>query len=373
LKKEITNLGKDSIIYGFGSVVNRFIGLITLPIFTNYLSTLEYGVLGILGLLALIAHPIFSLGQSAAMGPSYFQVDSLENKSKVVWSVFFISLISTAFLLFFAWVLPDLIGMAFNIPLNYEYLISISLTGTGVTILVTSFSQYVQFERQAKLYVFITIATALIAIITSFYAVVYLKLGIEGMVYGQLAGNVTSFLAFLIVGLLQTIPKVSTKIIKETLSLGVPLIPSFAFLFIIMHANKFVLEFCCGLEKVGIYSIGFTLGSSIGILTTGIAVAWHPFFMSYLNKESESVLIFGRILTYYFYIVGLVVLAYFIFSKPLIQILTHESFFEAYKVIGIISLAYFIQMIFNFFLPKIYYKREVKYVTLIQEIGRAHV
>lgn len=75
MKQQILNLGKDSLIYGVGSVVTRFIGLLTLPIFTAYLTPEEYGVLAMLGLLTMVAQPVFSLGLAAAMGPSYFRSD----------------------------------------------------------------------------------------------------------------------------------------------------------------------------------------------------------------------------------------------------------------------------------------------------------
>ena len=120
------------------------------------------------------------------------------------------------------------------------------------------------------------------------------------------------------IGLKSTIPTLCMRTVKELLRLGLPLVPSFAFLFILMHSNKYILEWHSGLEAVGIYSIGFNFGMAISIITGGIATAWYPFFMSYLNKLDEARLVFGRILTYYFLAIGLLCAAFFIFAKPIV-------------------------------------------------------
>ena len=181
-------------IYGLGSVITRFIGLFTLPLFTTYLKPEEYGVLAMLALLTMLAQPVFSLGMSAAMGPSYFERDNPQNKSKVVWSVFAINVVSSTMLFTAAWVIPVTLGQLVRLPSEYAPLVCLSLTACALNILVTSFTQRVQFEKQAKLYVAATISTALTAILVSVITVIFLGLGVKGMVIGQLAGNTVTFL-----------------------------------------------------------------------------------------------------------------------------------------------------------------------------------
>jgi len=201
LSQAIFGLGKESMIYGIGSVITRFIGLFTLPLFTAYLKPEEYGVLAMLALLTMIAQPLFSLGLSAAMGPSYFESDNLLNKSKVVWTVFLINIVSAVILIAIAWLFPVMLGQLVLLPTEYTYLVGISLTGCALTVLATSFTQRVQFEKQSKLYVMITLATVLIATLVSAITVVFLEWGVKGMVIGQLAGNIVTFFAFLLIGL----------------------------------------------------------------------------------------------------------------------------------------------------------------------------
>ena len=370
MNKEISSLAIESIIYGVGSVLTRSIGIITLPLFTQYLSREEYGILAMLIMLSMVVQPIFSLGLSASMGICYFEKNDVQNKFQAVWSVFILNVLGSMILVILAMYFTDFWCFILRLPSeSYSYAVKISLVSVAITILSNSFVQRVQFEKQAQLYVLVSAITALVSVTVTFYTVVHLEIGVLGMIYGQLAGNSFSFLTFFILGCKETSFVLRFDTIKEVLRLGLPLIPSFAFLFIMMHSNKYILEYYYGLDSVGIYSIGFNLGVTISIITNGIAKAWYPFFMSYISKTSDSKVIFGRILTYYFYSVGLICSTYFIFAKPVVTLLTDDKFHESYMVVGFVALAHFIQVIFNFFLPNLYFSKKVKYVTVIQALS----
>jgi len=366
MKQQILSLGKDSLIYGVGSVITRFIGLFTLPLFTAYLTPAEYGVLAMLALLTMVVQPLFGLGLSAAMGPCYFEREDVQNKSTVVWTTFIIHTLSSAFLIVIAWSSPDFIAKLVRLSPEHNLLIGLSITGCAFTIMATAIAQRVQFEKQAKLYVAVTMITALTAILVSILTVVFLGLGVKGMVIGQLCGNIITLLAFIFIALRHTERLVSSAMAKELIRQGFPLIPSFAFVFILMHGNKYILEWRLGLEAVGIYSIGFNIGMTMSIVTGGIATAWFPFFMKYINRVSEAREIFSRIFTYYVLGVGLLTLFYFIWAKPVVVQLTNEAYYSAYPVIGFVAVANFFQTLFVFFLPGLYFCKELQYVSLVQ-------
>jgi len=366
MKQHILSLGKDSIIYGVGSVITRFTGLITLPLFTAYLTPEEYGVITMLALLTMVAQPVFSLGLSAAMGPSYFEGDCLKNKSKAVWTAFAINILSSVVLLTIAWFFPVTVGELVRLPSDYSVLVCLSLTGCAMTIVATSFIQRVQFERQATIYVAATLASTLCAILVCIFTVVFLGWGVKGMVVGQLAGNAVTLITFFLIGIKATKPSISLNIGKELLRQGSLLIPGFAFLFILMHGNKYILEQQAGLDAVGIYSIGFNLGMAISIVTSGIASAWYPFFMTYQMRQSEARQIFGRIFTYYTFGVGLLTLFFFIFSRPLVMVLASDNFLQASSVIGLVASANYFMGMYSLFLPGMYYRNEIGAQSLIQ-------
>ena len=211
--------------------------------------------------------------------------------------------------------------------------------------------------------------SALVSVTVSVYTVVHLEFGFIGLIYGQLAGSSFSFLFFFILGSKATTYVIRLQTMKEALRLGIPLVPSFAFVFILMHSNKYILEYYYGLDSVGVYSVGFNLGVTISIITSAISKAWYPFFINYISRKSDCRIIFGRILTYYMYLVGLICSTYFIFAKPVVIMLADEKFHDSYMVVGFVALAHFIQVVFNFFLPDLYFSKKVKYVSVVQGLS----
>jgi O-antigen/teichoic acid export membrane protein len=147
------------------------------------------------------------------------------------------------------------------------------------------------------------------------------------------------------------------------------LVPSFAFLFVLTHGNKYLLEWKWGLDTVGLYSVGFNLGMAMSIVTGGVATAWYPFFMTFMERQEEAREVFGRVFTYYVFGVGSLCLVFFLAAKPAVMLLTQEPFHGAYVVLGLVALGNFFQTAANFFLPGLYYNKEVHYVSVVQGVS----
>ena len=80
------HLVKDSIIYGLGQILSRFIGFLLLPLFTSYLTPQDYGIIAILGIMNLVVISLFSFGFNVATGLCYFDSDDTQRKAETLWS-----------------------------------------------------------------------------------------------------------------------------------------------------------------------------------------------------------------------------------------------------------------------------------------------
>ena len=351
-----------------GSVLTRFFWLITLPFFTKNLTPNDFGIVAMIALIGMVAQPIFSLGLSASMGPSYFQCDTNTQKAKTIWTAVLISIISSILLLLIAWAFPEFLSFIALIPSEYEYLLSLSLISVSLTNISSCFSLQLQFQNKSLSFIFISILTSLTSISVSFYLIVVKGLGVEGIIYGQLAGSIINIIVLSCISVKISKPDFDKKIAKDLLKLGLPMVPSFGLLFILMHGNKYILEWHSGLDAVGVYSIGFNLGMAMGIVTSGIAQAWYPFFMGYMNKQKSAEKIFGEVFSIYVILVGAISLLFFVFAWPVVWLFTEPSFQNAYFIVGMISCSYFFIGIYQQILPSMYFKREIAAQSLIQLI-----
>jgi O-antigen/teichoic acid export membrane protein len=64
----IKDFSKDTLVYGLGAGVKKFIGLFLLPFYTKALSPSDYGVLDTLGTLIFFITAVFNFGLDTATG-----------------------------------------------------------------------------------------------------------------------------------------------------------------------------------------------------------------------------------------------------------------------------------------------------------------
>jgi O-antigen/teichoic acid export membrane protein len=369
VKQQILSFGKDITIYGMGSVAVRFVGLVTLPLFTAYLTPEEYGVLGMLALLTMFAQPIFSLGLGGAMGPIYFRMSTTHDKGCVMWSAFAIVGISAGVMGAIGWAVSISLCSLIRVPAEYKILVSITITGCAMTVASTALVLRVQFEKQAKIFTAVSLISVCITVSFSVLSVVCWNWGVRGMVYGQLIGNAATFIGFFAVAALSSKPVFSRSMALELLRSGFTLMPSFIFLFVIAQANKYILEWERGLDSVGIYSIGFGFGAVIGIFVNAITTAWYPFFISYIDRQNQAKVLFGRVFSCYVFGVGSLVVCFFFFAHPLVELLLPSQYADAAQVIGFVAAGHFFIGMFNLLLPPAHFKRDFTSILLSQFIA----
>jgi O-antigen/teichoic acid export membrane protein len=372
LSKSIIGLGADTLVYGVGSALTRAIGLLLLPFFTHFVSPSDFGVLAMLGILGMVLQPVFGLGVSASLGPVYYNCVDEQAKGAAVWTGFSISALSSLVLVLVAWAMPRELCNLIHLPLENAHLISLSLTGIALGIMSIPLSLQAQFERRARLYVGINVASVIVTMFVTAVSVGRLKMGASGMVMGQLAGNAASFLAFAVWALARPwLYGVSWRYAKEILAIGIPLIPSFAFLFVIMYLNRYILEWVRGLSEVGVYSVGFSLGMGICVVTSAVASAWYPYFMQYKDRQKEAEVVFGKVFLYVMLGIGSLCLAFAFAGRPAVILLTPNAFHGASLVVGLIALANLLQILFNLLLPGIYFNDNVRWLSIIQGAAAA--
>lgn len=366
MKQNLFELGKNSILYGAGMVLQRMVTLLLLPLLTAYLSPAEFGVFAMLMLLSLVAQSVFGLGMSAAMGPAYFRGKDEGEKSQVVWTTFSLLVISSMILLACAWSIPGVFLELVYLPKSHELLATLVLTATACLILSSCLAQRVQFEKQAVRFVTIALITSLVTAAVSIVSVVCFGWGVKGLIAAQLIGNAVALTLYLALTVRETQFSLNLDVGREILKIGIPLIPSFAFLFILMNAGRYFLQTLEGPDQVGIYTIGHNLGAMIGLVVGAISTAWYPFFMSFIDRQEEARILFARIFSYYVLGVGTLCLLFFALAKPAVILLTQPAFYSAYLVVGLAALSHFFIGIFNLSLPALYFSNRVTVVSVVQ-------
>ncbi len=322
-----------------------------------------------LAVLQMMVQPVFGLGIGASMGICYFGQQDPQERLKVVWSSVLLMTASAAVLLAVGWFLAANISSLVLLSAEYSLACAVALTASACAIVVSPLAQQVQFEKRARFFAVASVSSAAVTAGLTLLGVVLWKWAVMGVLVAHLLGQILLLMIFLIRLHVQSRPQWGTSIVRDMLKHGLPLVPSFAFLFVLMNGNKYVLQWFEGDASVGIYSVGFNLGAAMALLIGALSTAWYPFFMSFSDKQDEAVSLFGRLTSYYIMAGGTVTLLFFALAKPVVVLLTQPSFYEAFTVVGFVALAYFFLGLFNFFLPQLYFSQRVYIVTIVQALA----
>ncbi len=369
MRQELARLSKTTLIYGVGGLVNRFIGMLFLPVFTAYLSPADYGISAILGLVTFVATSVFSLGLGTGIGPCYFEGNQQEQKEKTIWTAFLLLVGSAGILAAGGTLLAAPLSTIALGGRGHAHLVVLAILAGALNILQIPLTLRLQFEERAWMFVLLTVASSLVATGSSLLMVVHFGRGVLGLMEAGVIWQAASLLLYLGPTLPRLAFRPSRSLAKELLRLSLPLVPSFAFLFVLQQANKYILQWMRGISDVGIYSIGFNFGLVLNLLVLAFQTAWYPYFMTFVDRQHEAGVLFGRIVTYYVFGVGSLTLLFFLAARPAVMILVQPPFREAYLVVGLSAACQFFIGIFGLLLPGIYFAREVRYLSLIQGIA----
>jgi len=369
MKEDLARLAGHTLTYGMGQVLVRVISMLLLPLFTTYLTPADYGVSAMLGLIAFVVTPIFGLGLGAVIGVFYYRSSELEHRAMVIWSGVAVLLVSSGLLMAGVVAFRSQISAAVFRSPRFADLIVITIVGVCCSLISTPLAMSFQFERMARQYVILSTLATAVGLLSSVVLVIFLGRGIRGLVEGTALAQAATLLLFVLPCARRIPPRVQMRTGTAMLRMGLAFVPSFAWLFLIQHGNKYILERLGGVDTLGIYTLGFNLGIVSSIAVSGFQNAWMPYFMSFIDRREDGTRLFGRVMTYYVFGFGVMSLVFFAVARPAVLILTQPAFHAAYLVVGCSAAAQFFTGIFSILLPPMYFANEVSYVSVVQGIA----
>lgn len=89
IQDDVKGLGYKSLIYGFGSILLKSINLLTLPLYTFYITPADYGIVALAVTLTSLLSLIFALSLFSAVTRFYFLYNQKKDKDKIIGTLIF--------------------------------------------------------------------------------------------------------------------------------------------------------------------------------------------------------------------------------------------------------------------------------------------
>ena len=323
-----------------------------MPVYTKYLSPVDYGTLNTLTAFGASLPVIMSLSLDASFARYYFYEKKISHKnvrllySTHFWFIVFWGLCFTAISLLLA---PSFFKRIVDIP-YWPYL--------PLTIVPVYLSQlnilgiiYIQSNLWTMLYASINLLTFILSTTVVLVLLIPYKMGILANLYGTLVGTIITIILFIIIAVKNSIISLNfnLQVLKRSLVYSIPLIPGLASGWITSLSDRLILAYYGRLKEVGLYSISALIAQLLYYANDAITQVQGPIGMSALTENMEkgkqqisefiSVFIWG--ITFLF-------LALTFFSKELLYLFADHRYHMAYKLVGILA---FCSLLGGFYRP----------------------
>lgn len=339
IAKESMLLAKHSIIYGTGTVINGVVAILLLPIYTRCLTPTDYGIKELIGLTVDIVGILLATGVSSGVLRFYFEYDNEADRNEVI-SAATIGLSMLAFIAFLvlSFFTKPMAAYIIDSPKLYYYF-NISLVSMWLNSVNEVGFGYLRARRKSILFVLLSFFRLFLTILLNIYLIVFLKLGVLGVLLSTLIVAVMTTCLLNIPILFKVGVRFSSAKLRELVRFGFPSVPAQMGAFVVHLSDRFFLKAFCSIADAGIYSLGYRFGA---IPSTFISVPfnqiWQPRRLE-LYKQPGSEELFGRIFTYYLALISFVGLGIAVLTREVLIIMADPRFLPACAIVPIIVVA----------------------------------
>jgi O-antigen/teichoic acid export membrane protein len=328
-------LARHSAVYGFGSLVSRFIAVLLLPVYTRFLSPADYGLIETLIALSAVLTVLLAAGVKSAFFRFYFDE---EDKRRVIRTSFWFTMASgTAGLL---------AGLALAGPISellfgtseHADLVRAAFVGLWAHVNYEQMTSIFRVEQRSVAYLIATLINLGLTVGATLLLVVALDKGPIGVIVGNFTGTLIVYVGLLAYRREQLGLELDRPLLREMNRFGMPLVPSALFLWVLNFSDRFFLVKLAGPREVGLYSIGVRLASAIILFLAAFRTAW-PAFAYSIEDDQEAKRTYSFVLTYIVVITSWMALALGVLAPWLVRLLTTEEFYSAERVVAPLAFA----------------------------------
>ena len=362
-------LARASAVYTIGNIAPRFGAFILLPVYLRFLSPSEYGQFALLTSLSGVLGLVLTFGLDGALMRLHFEhQDRARATLYGSLTLFTIGASAAVTLLFGLAVAPFFSTLFAGIP----------FFPLGALTLLIAFASTIQYvpsvlfraNGQPGYFVAYNLGTFVVASLASVLLIVVLRLGVAGVLIGQLIGAVLIF--GVAIGILKSLGawSFSRTVLGSALRFGLPLVPHALSNWVLRLSDRWLIALLIGLPVVqvqaaiGVYSFGYQIASVISIIVISFNFAWSPYFFRIGDRPSAPIL-YRHITT--LVIAGLLTLAVGLcaLAPEIVNVVATSRYAKAVDVIRVVAFASVFQGQYTMLVTLIFFRKRTGRLALL--------
>ncbi len=330
---------KDSVIYGGGRMLQKFLTALMLPLFTAFLTKSDYGIVGMVVTVTTFLDVFVTMGFDVAFTRFYFDDKSPKKRSDVITHVFYVKFLYPAVLLgvlmaFMPWISSLLMGGD-----GYAVYFNIGVATLFFTNLSDLPFTLMRLEHRPWTFTSFTIARVLIQVPM---AVVFLAVFDWGPA-GYLGANLVTAILLNLAALPFYAPRLrflwDKALLRAMLAFAIPAMFTAISFFFLKLSDRFFLLHYQGIAVVGLYTVANSLSQPLYIVGMAFRMAWPQWHYAKLNEPELHKRMVSRSSTYFMAFNG-ILLALVGFYLPLvIHLLLNPKFWSVGPTTFVLTLS----------------------------------
>lgn len=370
---KLKTLAGDTVVYGVATIVGKFLFFLLTPIYTNFVAVEEMGEYILIFSIIAFINILYSFGMETAFF-RFYKKDDL-TQSKIVYthtylSILIVSAVVSVIVFFNADIIASLIS---------DRASAAGLVRYGILIPLLDAMMFVPFallrlQRKTRRFAYTKLFLILLAIGFNFIFVIYLDMGVLGIIIAQLIASFIGVLIFLPDVMKYLHFTYDSKLLKGLLRFGLPTIPA-SFSAIILHViDKPIYKALTNSTELGYYGVVYKLGIPMMLLVTAFDYAWKPFYLSNFTEEGAKKL-YARVFTYFTMIASVVFLLISFYLDFIVRIpfiggdFINPVYWPVLGIVPLILAGYYFNGVYYNFAAGFNITKQTKYLPVAIGIG----
>jgi O-antigen/teichoic acid export membrane protein len=354
LLHKVRELSRDLAIYGVGDVAVSVVNFALLPVYVRYLTETDYGLLAQLGAVEVIAKILFRCGLDGSFMRFYYDYEDARDRQRLASTIFFFiisvnALLLTASVIAAPHIAARLFGWTEGLPLADRQMNVLALRLVLVNTFVMGFTflpfHLLRMQKRAAEFSLLTLARSTSTLLLRIVFVMALGFGVLGLVVADIivSALVLAILARPFARLIQ--PLFSRKMLRESLSFGLPRVPHAFAQQIMAVGDRLILPAFRSIGEIGVYSMGVSFALTQKLFLSAFESAWAPFYYA-TARERDGRRVFAVVTTYGFGVLAVMTAGLAAIAADLVQAMVGDVYAPAARVVPWIAVGVLLQGIY---------------------------
>lgn len=337
--RNLGRIGKQSAIYGAGSIAATLLGIVLLPLYTRHLTPAQFGDAELALRIVLAVAIVARLGLVNSFFRFFFDSDDDAARRRVF---------RTAFWALQGTTLVGAVLTAVASPWVGDHIFTTPGAGPGL-VLAVAFGVYVTVNYELTIALFrvqerplaFSVRTIIDLILTAGFTylfIVVFEMGPFGLLLGTYLGSLIVWFGVLVEQRSWVGFGVDRRLLREMLKFGVPLMPAGAAMWAVTLINRPVVLAVGNPAMLGVLGAGFRIGTGVLLLVNAFQLAW-PAFAYSIKSDEEARKTYAAVLGAYLAFMGWAALALALVAPWFLRLLTTEPYWGATAAITPIAIA----------------------------------